>query len=531
MAIKINPITGKLNLWNSNKPSTWNENSNLNDYTKCGVYHFTGFRLNNSDNLPIENFGSNTNVAFTLIVDTAKGFISNTSHIPEHISQTLLLGNRQGSETKIFVRNATLFYDNQPTRWEAWREIVASTYLGIADSLTSELLASATEIGLYTGAIVDTANSTFDVFKLEVINNHSLADQLGAYNSILQTITLLKIDTTTTSLQRFGIYDGEKFVFTKWKDTHAVDFSRARQDELGLVKGGQNVLIDSDGSMNVTQIINEIVDDSTDGILASSLLKINQNNTIEEAVHNYKDRGAKETITEQAERRINSVILCTADSSERDYNYISATEDLLPNTSKVVIADIWLKALNQFFELAKTEYKHFLHLQRLRTGLLKYPYYAGRYEFYLTLENALSDAYSIMLKSKDGHIETYFSKTDNSRRYFKAVISDFSNNDLSKILPLYIEIKNLHNSTYTYTGCQLEIHSWQKGTTEVIDDNASRYLYGEFQKSVVTENGYQDYTKNIALCRDGLLIQGRNARLYFKVNEEGYIETNINEIL
>jgi|GEM_PF-7030106 len=531
MALKINPITGKFNLWKSDKPSTWNANSNANDYTTTGVYHFAGYRLNNNDNLPIDNYGDKTNIAFTLIVDKVDGFISSDTHVPAHVSQTLILGNRQGSETKIYIRNATMFYDGQPDNWEPWKELVSSTYLGIADSMESEVLMSATEIGLYTGAIVNAQTSTFDVFKLEVINNHALSAMLGMFNSILQTITILKIDTTNLSLQRFGVYDGSKFVFSKWQECQSLDFAQAQQNELGLVKGGQNVFVNTDGSINVTQIINEIVDNSSDGVLSSLLLKISQNLTIEEAKHTYTDIGAQETVTDYAERQIDSVVCCTADMVEKDYNYISATENLLPNNSKVIISDIWLKALNSFYELAQTEYKYFNNLQRLKTGLLRYPYYAGRFEFYLTLDNALGDAYSIMLKSKNGVVESTFSKVDNTQRYFKAIIGDFSNQDLSQILPLRIEIKNLHNSTYVYTGCQLEIHTWQKGTSEVIDDYNSRYLYGEFKKSEITENAYQDYTKNIAICSDGLLIQGRNQHLYFRVNDEGNIETNINELL
>lgn len=532
MALKINPITGKFNLWKSDKPSTWNANSNANDYTTTGVYHFAGYRLNNNDNLPIDNYGEKVNIAFSLIVDNVDGFISSSTHVPAHVSQTLMIGNRQGSETKIYIRNATMFYDGQPDNWEPWKELVSSTYLGIADSMESEVLMSATEIGLYTGAIVNAQTSTFDVFKLEVINNHALSAMLGMFNSILQTITILKIDTTNLSLQRFGVYDGSKFVFSKWQECQSLDFAQAKQNELGLVKGGQNVFVNADGSINVTQIINEIVDNSSDGVLSSLLLKINQNLTIEEAKHTYIDRGAQETVTDYAERQIDSVVCCTPDTTYNDYRYVSAQEDLLPNTTKTVIDNIWLNALNLFNQLVQNEYKDYNYLQELQIGLARYPYYTGKYIFHIKLSNPTTNA-RVFLKNKFGEIMGEFSYINSYERELQ--IGYFLKDgemcmDLSKILPFSIQITSA-NETYIYDGVQLTIRTWQKGSTEVYDDYNSRYLYGRFQKSIVTENAYQDYTKNIAICRDGLLIQGRNQHLYFRVNDEGNIETNINELL
>lgn len=544
MAFKINPITGKFNLWKSDKPSSWNANSNANDYTETGVYHFAGLRLNAQDNLPIDNVGENANIAFTLIVDRANGYYNETettiNDIPGIVSQTLFLGNRQGTETKIYVRNGNIQYSATDSEgvitWEAWKELVSSTYLGIADSMESEVLMSATEIGLYTGAIVNAQTSTFDVFKLEVINNHALADMLGVFNSILQTITILKIDSTNSSLQRFGVYNGSKFVYSKWKDSQSLDFAHAQQNELGLVKGGQNVFVNNDGSINVTQIINEIVDDASDGVLSSSLLKINQNLTVEEAKHIYTDREAKETITDYVERQINSVVCFTSDMNDKDYNYVTAMEDLLPNTTKTIISNIWLNALNAFNELAQGEYKYHSYLQELRTGLLRYPYYPGYYIFHITLQNpTTTNNLRVFLKNKLGETMGEFSFVNNYERTLN--ITYFSKNgetcrDLSQILPFYIQITNTTSETYIYSGVQLSIRTYQKGVSSwVYDDHNSRYLYGHFQKSIVTENAYQDYTKNIAICSDGLLIQGRNQHLYFRVNDEGNIETNINELL
>ena len=61
-------------------PQEWTSESNLNDYTDTGVYHFSGYRLSAVDNLPIESVGETVNIAFTLIVDKSEGYYSRSNH-------------------------------------------------------------------------------------------------------------------------------------------------------------------------------------------------------------------------------------------------------------------------------------------------------------------------------------------------------------------------------------------------------------------------------------------------------------------
>lgn len=202
----------------------WNESSNLNDYTQTGLYHFQGYRITPTDNLPIDTYGDNINIAFTLIVDRQEGSISETTHIPCVVSQTLFLGNRQGSETKIYVRNATTFLSDGTTTWESWKELVTSTYLGIASSMEDELLNDATEIGLYTGAIVNTSTNTFDVFKLEVINNYAISNQASQLtgstipNTVLQTMTVVSLDSTDKQYKRKGNSINDVYQWGEWEE-------------------------------------------------------------------------------------------------------------------------------------------------------------------------------------------------------------------------------------------------------------------------------------------------------------------------
>lgn len=190
-----------------------------NNYTTTGIYHFKGYRYTNEDNLPITNYNPDRdteNIAFTLIVDAVEGYVTDTSHIPGHISQVLMLGNRKGSETKIYTRNCTKFYDGQDDEWEPWSEVVTSRLLENVDINTD--LNNTTEIGLYTGYTV-----TGEVFKLEVINNYAAAEeaskQIGTIipNHVLQTIIILSLDGSENTLKRTGIYNGNGYTWNDWK--------------------------------------------------------------------------------------------------------------------------------------------------------------------------------------------------------------------------------------------------------------------------------------------------------------------------
>lgn len=202
------------------EPIDWGY-ENANNYTTTGIYHFKGYRYTNEDNLPITNYNPDRdtdNIAFTLIVDAVEGYATDTSHIPGHISQVLMLGNRQGSETKIYTRNCTKFYDEPGGRyeWEPWSEVVTSRLLENVDINTG--LNDATEIGLYTGYTV-----TGEVFKLEVINNYAAAEiaskQIGTVipNHVLQTIIILSLDGSENTLNRTGVYNGSGYQWGDWK--------------------------------------------------------------------------------------------------------------------------------------------------------------------------------------------------------------------------------------------------------------------------------------------------------------------------
>ena len=225
----------------------WDINSNANDYTTSGIYKFAGWRKSQSDNLPITNYDEDNidrnNIAFTLVVNTKDGYLLRnnegnvTRNIPTMIAQTLMLVNRRGSDTKIYTRHGQIDLNTNTTTWGEWKEVMTSTYLGVVDSYAGDVLNSTTEIGLYTGAMVNMASNTADVFKLEVINNYAVTTQVSAAtgtsvpNSVLQTITILNLDGSNTTKKRIGTYNGSGYTWSEWKENTSATPDWNQNDE------------------------------------------------------------------------------------------------------------------------------------------------------------------------------------------------------------------------------------------------------------------------------------------------------------
>ena len=243
--MKADDVQAMIEATHSEEP--WGSDSNANNYNTSGVYQFAGWRKNPNDNLPITNYDEDdvdrNNIAFTLIVNAKDGYLVRndegnvTRNIPTMIAQTLMLGNRRGSDTKIYTRHGQTDLATNTTTWEAWREVMTSTYLGILDSYTGDVLNGATEIGLYTGAMVNLASNTADVFKLEVINNYAVTTKVSAatgasiHNSVLQTITILNLNGSNTTKKRIGTYGDSGYTWSEWKDSMSATPDWNQNDE------------------------------------------------------------------------------------------------------------------------------------------------------------------------------------------------------------------------------------------------------------------------------------------------------------
>ena len=94
-----------------------------------------------------------------------------------------------------------------------------------------------------------------------------------------------------------------------------------------------------------------------------------------------------------------------------------------------------------------------------------------------------------------------------------------------------IEAEYKGSTVWDYNGVSLCIRTVQRSSSEVVDEYNSRVLFGSFQKTTEGSDGYTDRTRNVLLCRDGILLQGRNQSCYIRINDEGNIETNIGEFI
>ena len=540
-------VQAMINATHAEEP--WGAENDANDYTETGVYQFAGWRKNPADNLPITNYDEDAvdrnNVAFTLVVNVQEGYFdaSVPRNIPTMIAQTLMLGNRRGSDTKIYTRHGQTDLNTGATTWEAWREVLTSVFLGITDSYTGDVLNSATEIGLYTGAVVDMANVVADVFKLEVINNYSVTTQVSAAmgvsvpNSVLQTLTLLTLSGVDAVRRRTGVWNGNGYVWSEWEATESKNAETAGQDKTGVVKGGRNVRIEQDGSVNVDELLFKHNDtDTSDGVLDDGLLRVNPNVTVEDAMYNYQDK-AGSTLSKYEEVGLwGYEITATADTEYRDFTPASAITTILPNTTAVLVQDIWRRAYERFVYLCANDYSDYTTLQRLRSGLCRYPYYTGYYKFELTLgKGSAKSGARFYLTSRNGvrqgELEHVGSGVYELRISSFKETADTYTQDLSALLPFRIEADYTGSTEWDYNGVSLYIGTVQRASSEVVDEYNSRVLFGNFQKTTEGSDGYTDRTRNVLLCRDGILLQGRNQSCYIRINAEGNIETNIGEFI
>lgn len=326
----------------------WDENSDINNYTETGIYHFAGYRMTTNDHLPIDNAGEKNNISFTLIVDKSEGkfFESEQYHLKSGVSQTIIIDNNAGGDTKIYTRHGNITVagaspeDIGVVTWDAhWQELVGGTYLGVIEHPggygldgynANEVLRGCTENGLYTGAFM-APPQIFDIFKLEVMNNYAMAQVYGTGNTVLQTLTILSTqgnDAIPTegngahaTLQRKGTWNGSAYKWTDWENqspevptatqttlgiamgsstvevkedgslhVNTKELETAIADKIGVVKQGRNVLIEGDGSVNVDNVCYiEIDKNYSDGERNDIYVHFEPNRKLEDLKHEYND--------------------------------------------------------------------------------------------------------------------------------------------------------------------------------------------------------------------------------------------------
>lgn len=551
-------------------PQEWTSESNLNDYTDTGVYHFSGYRLSAVDNLPIESIGETVNIAFTLIVDKQEGSISETTHVPCIVSQTLFLGNRQGSETKAYVRNCTIFFDGQSDKWESWRELMQTTYLGVLNSYDD--LNTATEIGLYTGAMITLASNVADVFKLEVINNYAVTTKVSAAtgssvpNSVLQTITILNLDGNNATKKRIGTYNGSGYTWTKW-ESQSLEVPTATQTTLGAVKGsstvevredgslsveyqglnylsqGRNVLIGGDGKINVDGVSHTTIDnDLSDGEINDVKVYYEPTKKLADLRHEYKNEIASGGT--QTESKIVQVpSLYPADNEKSLVGNISERTTTLdasvfkrPHSAAFKQMGEWWKvydhisfvvweetknrAMLVISEMEKEKYKDYYGNDvNLGSNFVQYPYMKGRFVFELTNSNYSANITSnYRLYNNEGELLGVFAEESGKQVLrLSSVRADGQQTNWEDYLPLSLKCDYAckdenHISDFSLTLTIKTEESESSNWTNIQTNVQGRVMRVVGYKTVTypdTITTY-DHTRCIAIAKDGISIQSVN---------------------
>lgn len=153
------------------KTITWDNSSNMNNYKTEGIYLIKGIHSNSGDNLPITAY-ANGDIGGVLTVSVSTEDSTTKEQI---ISQSLILGNRVGAETKQYIRSC-IVKDSTET-WTAWKEANTILYFGekASGQATRADIDAAIDNGQYAGVYVDTDGFLPQgaTFTLTVINNYA----------------------------------------------------------------------------------------------------------------------------------------------------------------------------------------------------------------------------------------------------------------------------------------------------------------------------------------------------------------------
>lgn len=241
----------------------WNAESNLDNFTKSGQYYITGYRASGTDSLPISNIGEWHNISALLTVtDSGEADTQQRNRI---VGQTLILSNRVGGETKIFTRSCNMVSGGG--LWTAWSTVQGLREVGGVSPVD---IASYTDSGLYSGAIIDSELSTMPMmpgttFLLVVINNSQLASLSGS-SQVRACTQLMYVLPYSQNASLDGISEGSIYLRTgmrsattgiyEWGDWNSYD-NRLQLIEKQLAElnlsGDVKGVISDDGSI-VTSI-------------------------------------------------------------------------------------------------------------------------------------------------------------------------------------------------------------------------------------------------------------------------------------
>ena len=160
-----NPISNKVVYDEFNKLKSqvrlntinWQDDSDINDYVKEGIYNIKGKKTRQDDNLPIINTGD-INARLTVIATESDNNIV--------ITQVLNLNNNAGGEGNVYIRS----YQNG--QWKVWGKLQTNVEVGVVNQ---EQLDALVDNGIYSGIL----STTGETFVIICINNYAIAQQVG----------------------------------------------------------------------------------------------------------------------------------------------------------------------------------------------------------------------------------------------------------------------------------------------------------------------------------------------------------------
>lgn len=147
-SVEKNQVKTNLDLQLEAKKVTWNSTENLNNYINTGIYTISGYRVNPEDNLPINSYGSDTQISGTLVVNkTVNSGVT---------GQTLMITDSTSGNTKTYRRT----FSETDVTWSDWSCSCEKVDLGLVTFDTLDFLNLP---GIYVGSIKNPEEITDDI--------------------------------------------------------------------------------------------------------------------------------------------------------------------------------------------------------------------------------------------------------------------------------------------------------------------------------------------------------------------------------
>ena len=209
---------------------TWDDLSNMNNFTTAGIYEITGERKMNKefDNLPIDNSGGGHTISARLeVLDSSIDRTTNSDD--KCITQKLTLSNRVGGDGNVYIRTGRgKSYDS--ITWEKWGALQTNINVGQVASLDD-----LKDNGIYSGVWLQGHYNSYPLtFVCVVINDYFIGIAPRRISQFVYGLS--KFDGSVIYQSR--IWDDSKDKWGDWEILNKNEITSMISEEIKMVTDG-----------------------------------------------------------------------------------------------------------------------------------------------------------------------------------------------------------------------------------------------------------------------------------------------------